>query len=357
MSTLSNEPDPYSMQHYNTKFQVKLGRQAHNAREVMKHAKASGRYQDMYRVPLEKNKIDDILKKTGYVEHGGRMVKKSHATALRKEAARELRRRQGKPVVGIYTKKYDANASKKLADVIFRHIEEGDEDYEATNVRTTLRSMKQLLDAGADPDVDDADWGIPVILRTILRGNDAMVKLLLEYGANPNVRDPDEYSKTALMLASGDRYHSHQERGYLAIAKLLLDKGADIEARDEIGNTALIWAVYYASSSVAKLLLDRGANVNVKNVEGATPFVIAAAQGLHDIVELMLAKGARIDAADPDGTALSFAVNRGHRDIVALLLNKGADPRTANAVVADATPEIRDMIKTATILRRLNFYR
>src|SRR6185503_5154497 len=86
-------------------------------------------------------------------------------------------------------------------------------------------------------------------------------------------------------------------------------------------------------------LLKREANVNAANEEGTTPLFIAAEKGHRDIVALLLDKGADVkqERADSGEPPLFIAAQEGHREIVALLLDHGADvkqTRTENG----ATP-------------------
>lgn len=114
--------------------------------------------------------------------------------------------------------------------------------------------------------------------------------------------------------------------GHLAVVRILLDKGADISIRDSQGYTALHLVVYQGNKHVAKLLLDRGADVAARSVSGYTALRCAAASGRKEVVELLLERGADIAASDMDGsTALHNAAFRGHRDVVELLLDRGAD--------------------------------
>ena len=64
--------------------------------------------------------------------------------------------------------------------------------------------------------------------------------------------------------------HSAAESGNTTIIQLLLDKGANIEARDELGFSALHRAVCYSKHAAVYLLLDKGANLNSASYSGAT---------------------------------------------------------------------------------------
>lgn len=68
----------------------------------------------------------------------------------------------------------------------------------------------------------------------------------------------------------------------LVLAKLLLEKGANIDAVDDCGNTSLHWAAKSSDSGVTEFLLDNGANVNARNDFGETP--------LHDAIQRVTLK-------------------------------------------------------------------
>ncbi|MEZ0222970.1 MAG: ankyrin repeat domain-containing protein [Alphaproteobacteria bacterium] len=84
---------------------------------------------------------------------------------------------------------------------------------------------------------------------------------------------------TGLMLAA---FHGHT-----GVMKLLLENGADTEARNRDDDTALTWALYGKKPDAAILLLDYGANVDVVNSMGETPFTYAEKLGRQDIIAWM----------------------------------------------------------------------
>jgi len=126
---------------------------------------------------------------------------------------------------------------------------------------------------------------------------------------------PDQRGFPPLVLACySDRY---------AISKLLLEKGADVNARDGMGNTALMGVAFKGLSDMAILLIrEYEADVNAKNNTGGTPLTFAATFGQYDMVELLLKHGADPTHVDHDGhSALTLAKAKGHQDIVELLSN------------------------------------
>ena len=111
-------------------------------------------------------------------------------------------------------------------------------------------------------------------------------------------------------------------------AKLLLARGADIESRDGLGDTPLI----FATSRIPVLLrnlLDRGANPNSANSELET--ALMRAYGVDEVLAL-LDHGADLEKKDKRGmTALMFAVSSRNMQKVSLLLERGAEVNARNA--------------------------
>jgi hypothetical protein len=146
-------------------------------------------------------------------------------------------------------------------------------------------------------------------------------------------------------------------RGEASGVETILNKGADINVRDSVGRTALMWAVWRDNFEIVRLLVQRGADVNARDSNGSTALMLASARdhqlrkkwyqsvwtvlrgliygglgpsypsGDEDpqIVKLLLEKGADVKARDRNGwTALMRARDRGAPEIVELLKRGGA---------------------------------
>ncbi|KAH0538579.1 hypothetical protein FGG08_004829 [Glutinoglossum americanum] len=115
--------------------------------------------------------------------------------------------------------------------------------------------------------------------------------------------------------------------GLKEIVVLLLERGADVEAKDGYGCTSLHWAASNGYKVVVRILLENGADVEAKDDCGGTALHKAAANGHETVVRLLLEKGARIRAKElrHEKTALHYAAFNGYGTVVQLLLEKGAD--------------------------------
>ena len=118
--------------------------------------------------------------------------------------------------------------------------------------------------------------------------------------------------------------------GNLETLKLLLDAGADVNARNDFDATALLWGA--RDPEKARLLIEHGANVNARSKQGRTPLMLACLRhGGSETVALMLRKGAEVNVKDGRGdTALGLAAAIGEAQTMRLLLAKGADAAAAN---------------------------
>jgi len=116
--------------------------------------------------------------------------------------------------------------------------------------------------------------------QTIRAGDFVSLKVLTK---NEGTNARDKRGTTPLMYAAA--FGNSQDM------KLLLDAGADVNAKSMSGATALIWAAGEPVKS--RMLIERGADINAQSRQGRTPLMAAARrQGAADLVRLMLARGA-----------------------------------------------------------------
>ena len=173
-------------------------------------------------------------------------------------------------------------------------------------------SIKKMKPVDTEAVLSDKD---AELIEAAEKGDLSAVSAALANGADVNAKNIK--GLTALMKASIE--------GHADVVKLLLDKGADVNARTDSGYMALTAASWAGHADSVKLLLDNGADVNVKDVEGGTVLMGASWAGHVDVVKLLLDNGADINAKDPEGrTALMAASLNGNKDIVRVLVKAGA---------------------------------
>ncbi len=161
----------------------------------------------------------------------------------------------------------------------------------------------------------------------------------------------------------GDALFVAAEKGETATVQKFLAGGGDVNAADKNKLTLLNWAAYGGSLELVKILVAKGADVNMHaNKKAWTPLHNASATGFALVATFLLDHGASVNALDADGySALSFAAEKKHPDIVRLLLARGADGGNAlvmmartkqvdavnllveSGVDANATPRVKEM--------------
>lgn len=121
------------------------------------------------------------------------------------------------------------------------------------------------------------------LLEAAEQGNLKTVTDLIESGASPNAKLQSEGS-SALMLASA--------KGHTEMAKVLIDKGADVNAAKPNGWTALMGAASSGHLDIVKMLVERGADVNARHAYGYTGLKLAKGKNHKQIAEFLVKSGA-----------------------------------------------------------------
>jgi len=137
--------------------------------------------------------------------------------------------------------------------------------------------VRMLLEHGAPVQEPDSSGATPLHMA-VFDNNPAMVELLLAHGAD--IEATDRYGATALILAARE--------GHADTADILLKHNASVKAQDsEVQATPLHWAVLGEHREMARLLISRGAEVNAKDGSGRRPLRLASDMGSEKMIQLL----------------------------------------------------------------------
>jgi len=178
--------------------------------------------------------------------------------------------------------------------------------------RVNVDAVRVLLENGAATELVDK-LGRSALSRAVKNGfpeGEQMTRLLLQAGANPNLRNP-RFGSTPLMEAEDFSYKGAWGVSSRTIVGLLLKHGAEVNFQANDGTSALLVAANHAGpddASFLNQLIDAGGEVNVRGPDGQTPLMTAAERGFVNRVRVLLASGARADAKDDQSrTAIDYA--------------------------------------------------
>ncbi len=185
---------------------------------------------------------------------------------------------------------------------------------------------RKLIQAGADVKSLNR-YGVGALAIAVTNGNVRLTKLLLDKGTDPNSASAG--GETVLMTAS--------RTGRLEAVNALLAAGAEVDARERRGQTALMWAAAEGHADVVDALIKAGADFKKPLDSGFTPLCFAARNGRIAVVRRLLAEKVDVNEAMTDArggrnkpvrnsTPLILAMENGHFELAALLLEAGADP-------------------------------
>ncbi len=153
------------------------------------------------------------------------------------------------------------------------------------------------------------------MIQAAYDGDEDRVEYFLTNGANVNAEDAEGY--TAIIYASAYGYHG--------IMKKLIAKGAKVNEFKNDSNP-IFAAVNGNDSKSLDILLKAKGNINCKDAQGYTPLMLAAQENYFRMIDHMLRNGAKLDTENHDGhTALSIAIQRGQNDAVSSLIR--ANPK------------------------------
>lgn len=183
-----------------------------------------------------------------------------------------------------------------------------------------------FLDAGMTLQAADARFGNTALHMAATGGRIEMLRLLIDRGANVDAVNDDQ--NTPLHVAINNASSE--------LVRALLQAGARTSIANVRGNQPLHLAVMRRRAEAVIALLDTGADLEARDGNGHTPLMTAARRNAFDMLALLLERGASIEAqstgtADRGQNAVLLATTRGHLASLTSLLDAGAKPDVADA--------------------------
>lgn len=233
--------------------------------------------------------------------------------SLKRKPSRTPARSPAKTTAAVRPKKAAAEQDHPAGLKKDRDLQTRQEPKPADPLRLTLKDEHRQRIASLPKEKrlpgDSQDYG-KALIHGVKIGDTQRVQLLLEKGANANIKDVD--GDSALIIASRE--------GKQAMVSLLLKSGADPTLKNAKGSTAISEASEAGRTRVLRLLLAHDKR------KGRTELLAAAAQGRIKVVTSLVVNGADINARDDRGnTCLMLAAASGNLKMVTLLLGLGAD--------------------------------
>jgi ankyrin repeat protein len=213
---------------------------------------------------------------------------------------------------------------EKLAQLLLENGASQNYRYPLYQSRTVGRSINYVVGRAAYVVLEGYKWGSPGWFGIKERYYEALATDEIYFSSDVHEWVPQRQVSPLWRAA---------EKSDDAIMKLLLNKGAQMDFKDRDGylddegstQFPLLWAAKNGFVSVVRLLHERGDDVNAKAVSGDGAMSVAARIGRETVVSLLLTLD-KVDAdkKDEDGrTPLSYAAENGHKDVVAVLLASG----------------------------------
>ena len=154
-----------------------------------------------------------------------------------------------------------------------------------------FRTAELLRLSGADPNIQCYDGNTP-LHSAAWYGNVELVEVLLNLEADFNIRNGKGWSPFGYIFTTRDKFTVYNLLSLANAARLLLDRGADINERNDQGQTTLHILTNQGWIEVIRVLLELGADARAEDGRGRTPFSLAKEKGYDEIMKLLSEYGA-----------------------------------------------------------------
>ncbi len=187
------------------------------------------------------------------------------------------------------------------------------EAFSRTNKEYKTFVIEKLKNRFKEPQKAQAE-----LFKLIENGQLTLFALAVLKAAGANLDMRNEVGNTPLTRAVGS--------GRTKIVPMLINQGADLNKQDNDGDTALIIAIRY-NPEIAKILIKEGADLNKQGIDGATALIVATQKGNTDLAKALIEKDANLNIQGKKfgDTALMAAVINKRAEIAKMLIKKGAD--------------------------------
>jgi ankyrin repeat protein len=205
-----------------------------------------------------------------------------------------------------------------------------------------LKRIKLLVADGADVNAKSSDQWMPLTIAAQALDVEMTVTL---FGQGAPLDAINGW--TALMIATIE--------GHVEVVRALLERGAQVSARNNKGWTALRFAVSMDETEILQMLLDAGADANIADHEGTTALMQAAGENSRESLKMLLDAGADPHIKDHNQqTALRIAQQQGHTEIIKLLTEAEAkassDIEAPLHILYDVNSKVKD--KTHRVIKK-----
>lgn len=169
--------------------------------------------------------------------------------------------------------------------------------------------------------------GNPYLFDAVLHGNFNLVKMLVKYGADINVKNKEGYNIVYFLMAKNITFRRViDQQNYLIMLRNIIGLGADVNSRDDFGGTTLHKAILDNDLQTIKVLLNAGADINAVDNRGRNMIHNTMWQNKVKIFRLLYSYNKKlINQADKFGVLpINYAAFLGYGDFVIELIDSGS---------------------------------